>query len=292
MDNKKDNKILPLPNEARNLITLSLFEHDNYLIFSYKKAERIISAVYLITNLFPDQEPIKWQFRELGLDILNQILSFKTLPLSKNQVSVSLISNIVRTLSILDISKVAGLLSEMNYAILKSELENLLQSMNFKSSDLHEKNVLLNKEFFGVPEGQLTLNEDTIKVKSSSFGDRTDEPPEDKNAVIYNWSEIGHFQRGISKGHNKGHINVKDNNMSDSKSDRSRGSTTLALQEDNRQTIIVDLLKKKSHLSIKDFSLIIKDCSAKTIQRELLYLVGCGVLKKEGERRWSRYSLA
>src|SRR3989338_10582134 len=104
MDKKKDNKILSSPSEARNFITLSLFEHDNYLIFSYKKAEIIISAIYLVTNLFPDQEPVKWQFRKLGLDILNQILSLKTLPLSKNQVSVGLISNIVSTLSVLDVS--------------------------------------------------------------------------------------------------------------------------------------------------------------------------------------------
>jgi len=42
---------------------------------------------------------------------------------------------------------------------------------------------------------------------------------------------------------------------------------------------------------VKDFAKVITDISEKTIQRELLDLVQRGVIKKEGERRWSRYSL-
>jgi hypothetical protein len=42
---------------------------------------------------------------------------------------------------------------------------------------------------------------------------------------------------------------------------------------------------------VKDVSAVVKDCSEKTLQRELLALVAQGVLKKEGERRWSSYVL-
>ena len=63
-------------------------------------------------------------------------------------------------------------------------------------------------------------------------------------------------------------------------------------KKDGRKTAIIALLKKKSHLTIKDFSEAIAGCSVKTIQRELLDLVAKGVVEKEGERRWSRYSLA
>jgi len=50
-------------------------------------------------------------------------------------------------------------------------------------------------------------------------------------------------------------------------------------------------LKNQSNLTIKDFSKVITDCSEKTIQRELLDMVEKGIIKKEGERRWSKYSL-
>ncbi len=63
------------------------------------------------------------------------------------------------------------------------------------------------------------------------------------------------------------------------------------LQKDRRATILA-LLQRKDRLTIKDVSSVIKDCSEKTIQRELLALVAQGVLVKDGERRWSTYRLA
>jgi len=43
---------------------------------------------------------------------------------------------------------------------------------------------------------------------------------------------------------------------------------------------------------IKDITSLIGDYSEKTVQRDLVALVKAGVLKKEGERRWSKYMLA
>jgi len=58
-----------------------------------------------------------------------------------------------------------------------------------------------------------------------------------------------------------------------------------------RQNIILKEIKDKGQLTIRDLIGKIEGCSEKTIQRELLALVDRGVLQKEGERRWSRYSL-
>ena len=298
MDSKKDNKISPAANESRNIIVFSLLQHDSYLIFIYKKAERIISAIYLVSNIFLDSEPLKWQFRKLGLQILSQILSFKTEPLAKNDMAVILLSNLVRILSLLDIARVAGLVSEMNFGILKVELENLLQSVHFKSPDVAERNVLLDKEFFGVPEDQIIRREPSSHPADLSFENRIFETANEKRSLIYNWSEASSYRgrgyKGQDKGQYKGHIDVKDGPLPMNRSvsvDPSRSSPVLRVQGGNRQAVIVDLLKKKSDLNVKDFSLVIRDCSEKTIQRELLRLVGEGVLKKVGERRWSRYSL-
>ncbi len=66
----------------------------------------------------------------------------------------------------------------------------------------------------------------------------------------------------------------------------------VALKKNGRQSVILNLLKKQDEIMIKDVSPLIEGVSEKTIQRELLTLVKNGVLKKEGEKRWSRYSLA
>lgn len=62
-------------------------------------------------------------------------------------------------------------------------------------------------------------------------------------------------------------------------------------KKNNRQEAILTLLKSKSNLTVKDVAQVVTDCSEKTIQRELISLVEKGLIKREGERRWSRYSL-
>lgn len=61
--------------------------------------------------------------------------------------------------------------------------------------------------------------------------------------------------------------------------------------KDKRRDAILGVIRRKGQVGIKDISKAVKGCSEKTIQRELINLVSEGVLKKEGERRWSRYSI-
>ena len=66
----------------------------------------------------------------------------------------------------------------------------------------------------------------------------------------------------------------------------------VAVKKNSRQNVILNLLKKKSEIMIKDVTPLIAGVSEKTIQRELLAMVSSGILRKEGEKRWSRYTLA
>lgn len=51
------------------------------------------------------------------------------------------------------------------------------------------------------------------------------------------------------------------------------------------------VLEAKPQATVKDVAEIITDVSEKTIQRELNSLIEKGQVKREGERRWSRYSV-
>jgi len=59
----------------------------------------------------------------------------------------------------------------------------------------------------------------------------------------------------------------------------------------DRREAILSVIKDKGKANIKDISTIIRGVSEKTIQRELLALVAAGIVLKQGERRWSIYSL-
>jgi hypothetical protein len=63
-----------------------------------------------------------------------------------------------------------------------------------------------------------------------------------------------------------------------------------APQDQNSRTeTILEFVLKSTGVSIKDISNVVRDCSEKTIQRELAGLIQRGLIKKVGERRWSLY---
>ncbi len=60
----------------------------------------------------------------------------------------------------------------------------------------------------------------------------------------------------------------------------------------NRRETITQFLKDNPNASIKDIALVVTDCSEKTIQRELISMIKDNLVLREGERRWSKYSLS
>ncbi len=76
------------------------------------------------------------------------------------------------------------------------------------------------------------------------------------------------------KGHQK---DIKDKEIKNGSADRSDR--------------IIAYIKDHPGSGIKVISKLFPGVSEKTVQRELLTLVSRGILQKEGERRWSRYSL-
>jgi predicted HTH transcriptional regulator len=59
----------------------------------------------------------------------------------------------------------------------------------------------------------------------------------------------------------------------------------------DREARVIDVIRDKGIVSIKDISSVIFDVSEKTIQRTLNALIDKGQIKKEGERRWAKYQL-
>ncbi len=236
-----------------NTEIISFFEKDPVFVFLYKKTEKLVSAVYMITNLFAENEPMKWALRKKAGELMSFILGYKDvtesgLPHYLNTAK----TRILELVSLLEVSLLGGLISNMNFSILKREFTNLVETLNSSQAvvkePIHES---LSDAFF--QDGQ-----SLVGIKDIIDSQR---------------------HRAI----NAGSVAIKDNNLLKSRDEFKRS---------NRQNIILNLLKKKKELTIKDISTVIKDCSEKTIQRELIAFIAAGVLKRTGERRWSKYSLA
>ncbi len=271
---------------------------ESFSISLCKKCERLSTALYLVTNFLSDIEPMKYRLRALSLDLVRDA-SFVRHGTSSNEANVleAIRANISDTLSLLELSFIAGLVSEMNFSILKREYSSLRDSIDIKRASRESRtDTILGDTFFGpslsesAPKG-LTLRNlrpeslERLAIRDGStpvVGQRSD------------LNETTAFHPNISIGHSKGQSNIK---MSDRKVTLELKkpsfvkSQILNIAREARSNRILKLIKDNREVSIKDITNHFPELSEKTIQRELVSFTELGVLKKSGERRWSRYSL-
>ena len=155
----------------------------------------------------------------------------------------------------LGIAFYAGYISDMNYQILKRELEFYID----KKSELYnalQNNFILEESDSILENEQMNeqVKKDNIKDKRKGQKSFT---PSNRVKIVPSLNE----------------------------------SSPVFAKKQSRKELIISVLQSKDQVTVKDISNITNDCSEKTIQRELISLVKTGVLKRNGERRWSTYSL-
>lgn len=228
--------------------------------YFYRKCEKIVTALYMVTNLLSDKEPVKWKLRKLGTDTLSLSNKIKdTFASGREEVLYDVKSHILEIDSLLTIARFSGLMSEMNAEILRRELHSLSELFEERDFELNSGSLVIEKTFFS-PSKQ-----DDFVTASRQSGGRSAETHE----------RVG------SSAQSRERATAKPVVPSIKKTEK----------KSKRVEAILDTIRKKGTVTIKDISLNMSDVSEKTIQRELLSLVEKNVLKKEGERRWSRYSL-
>lgn len=216
------------------------------------KPEKLVSAIYLITSFFSDLEPLKWKLRSMASEIIPLVVSLNSDPLKEKQPTNVEMRNLIL--------KIMGLLSvAKNVALISAENQELLQNELTKYADTANLPI-------GIT-GLLKFETSREKIKDM------DENLEIKDRIEYK-SDRKQFLVPVYP----------------EKSLKEFGA--VYVKKNTRQSIIMAILKRKKEIIIKDVSPLIGGCSEKTIQRELSDMVKTGVLRKIGEKRWSRYSLA
>jgi len=231
-----------------------------------KKTEKIVTALYMVTDCMDYDDAIKHKLRQNGVELLSDIYKLSIpYPVDKHmQVSMS-IARIYELLSLIEIGNTIGFVSDMNTNILKREFLGLITEIEaYQPKDKHAS--------FTINESMLEVPRATLEETSFSHN---------ISGSVFNTSLFG-----------KGHIKDKRTNEFSNQITTPSYRTPLLHKEGNREdriNKILSLIKDKSEVSIKDISSVFTDCSEKTIQRELNSLVSKGQIKKIGAKRWSRY---
>lgn len=265
---------------------MAIFQNDSDFFVVHKKAERLVTATYMITNFFVPEEPLKWSLRKVSTKFLKDTVALSSASLSSKESLVrTLASHIVELASLYSVAVRAGFISQTNFQIIKSELEKILDLLETREgTQVGTQNISFDETFFKVEAPKRPDITEHIKTPiwgqtGTNFGAHTEHSI--GHQKLENFSQASHLREAKPFSHTAPELRKPVSFIKDNQKDI----------KDRRQDTILSLIKKKKRVTIKEFQGVIKGCSEKTIQRELLTLVARGVLKKEGERRWSTYSL-
>ena len=266
---------------------VDVFSSDRSFVYSYKKTERVAMAAHMITDIIPDSEPLKRAVRTASLELLDAVSAVRDTVAGEREHAVSRVQDgILKMMSLLDVAFTAGSVSEMNASVLKRELRTLSDYLTEHISDTPDVGGALSQSFFTVEEG-----------RQPEGGEGTEERSLSRS------SQVARERAELSRSPDR--LPASLSGAGTPRSSTESGSPEAGgkrigrplgyvgnVAKNERRSAIFALLKKKREITVRDCAAAVSSCSEKTLQRELLALVEEGTLKKEGERRWSRYSLA
>lgn len=242
--------------EKDNTIQLKrLSSDDNYYGNVFKKTEKIVSVIFYIlseTKMSRNTETHIQMIKDRALK--THELSLETLTLQSHEQYEGLLRfqyGLVALLSTLRIAHVARVIPEDILLLLSDQLDAVLRYIN---------NHYLSSE--GISVAELT---EVVVPRSAPKS----------LAAKAKTTPLSSRQRRV-------HIPAGD---------ISTDAYLVYSQLTDRSERIKTVLEAKPQATIKDISEIITDVSEKTIQRELNSLIEKGQVMREGERRWSKYSV-
>ena len=86
------------------------------------KCSKITEALYRVTDLMPEQEPLKWSLRERAMGIFSKITELKDIPIYKKARNLEeIIHSTSGILNFLELASAASFISQLNFEVLKRE---------------------------------------------------------------------------------------------------------------------------------------------------------------------------
>ena len=294
---KDTNKTDHLPKDNRLYETFSLMLKDSRGIYLYRKSEKISKAFFLLTQHLDESQSIKVSLRNASLALLQKSQAFLVSARLTETLAEEVVLDLMSLVSLSDIALSAKLISEANCKIINDQIQIFVSEVYEHLADILRDNSLIPSTLFDVtyldipadsrlPEKDIFAkqpyrNEAQSQLHLKSHGKSLSPSLSSSSAAPTPRPQSQHFSHasaGVPSRQPEAAGKPAFKEIDD--------------QKNQRQQTIVETIRQKGELSIKDLTDVIKGCSEKTIQRELVSLVATGVLLKTGERRWSRYSVS
>lgn len=223
-------------------------------------------ALYRVTDYFPKSEILRSDLRAKANEIFQQVNEYNTG--SGFDIAIKLLMQKISTIKgYMKIASTLEYVRPLNFTILEKEYDLIVRFLEdqYVKQPIHED--IKNLEYTSFVRPQVEKDTKNLKQKK-------EEKERYKNPALHEMGE------NRDKGMNP---ETKPLNM------RLHERTDRGLND--RQKVIMDRLVRSGRGKISDFYTSLKGMSSKTIQRDLQNLVDREILQKEGEKRWTVYSV-
>lgn len=297
----------------------------DYGVLIAKKSEKLVTALYLVTDLMVDNEPIKHGLRKNAVALLSSMNALSQFDVKDRVIELKMsLKAVTEITSMLHVAVTTGIVSKMNGELLMDGFRSLQlvlekkqpiftkemlhveneeeldrdgsfsHAVNSTSYDaltplsiarLHENTHDLRRTQESLRQSQLLTRLSTSEHKGQNRSETTTTLKDGKYEKVS--SEMRMFEKDINAKPLSTHAVLMEH--------AARPVNTLAssfqMKKMSRRDQILGLFVRGVDVSIKDIAARIKGCSEKTIQRELNALLYDNVIERIGEKRWSRYVL-
>lgn len=262
-----------------NMSKIKRIPNEGVFMSVSKKAEKLTTALYMLTDLIREDDPMRRKIRETAIVVLSDTRGLSYAMTGDLYFHLArVIAKSWELVSLIEVCVVVGFISDMNYGILKNALIEFI-------GDLRNRQRV--EGFTNIQDLKIGVGEaNNFKLKSDFF--KLDE--QDLLAVKEESTPVAKPGR---EDNPKGHLSRTSiqKHVSFIKPTPPSLVSAPGLGQTDREGKILKLIEEKKDVSIKDIVSYFSEYSQKTVQRNLGALVEAGKIKRTGEKRWSRYSI-
>lgn len=229
---------------------------------AYRRAERLVAGLHLLTSHVPSEEPVRQIIRKKAVQLLSNILDLRDEMRGTSSVKTRTVQASIRELiSLVRVLTISGFISFQNADVVIESLDELGNFLHASRRSSLSEDIVLSREDL------LEIQPIAHQKKKVATITRTIGVLSDKKSEEESLSDVKDTTSNQTPGHNR--------------------TDTVTVRGQN----ILDVLGAGGELGIKDVCAHFPEYSEKMVQRELASLVSANKVRKIGLKRWSRYSL-
>jgi len=238
-----------------------------------ERALRVSEALYRTTDLFSDNEPLKWSLRESAINILQTVTALDTsAPLEDFREARRVEKNIRTLLVKIELAASGAFMARKNFEVLRREYLALRDLVATSATDsylpLVSQSSLQPSLSADLPlSGKISGKTSTSMLVFSQ--------PQQITGIMGEKQPVSH--------HTAPQKTMKNQ-------EKMQMSEIVCKSMSERKDAILRFIRENGPSGVGGVSRSLESgISEKTVQRDLNVLVESGLLRKEGERRWRRY---